>query len=158
MSLREQEEATYSPPASVSICKKEIQRTSFTLCMVQRGCTGSPPCTAPRGAFPTTLQADSSLELVSIQPMWLCAAAPGVEAHHTPTLIFKERAQSAPQTSHSLKTSEQPSTFCTPFKAGLASCKANLGPTALEINAKYVESSLIFQGFGRGNLPNLWHK
>lgn len=85
-------------------------------------------------------------------------AAPVVDVHHTPTLIFKRRAQDARPPSHSLKISEQPSTFCTPFKAGLASCKANLGPNALEINAKYVESSLIFQGFGRGNLPNLWHK
>lgn len=35
------------------------------------------------------------------------------------------------------------------FKAGLLSCKANLGPATLEINAKYVESGLILQGFGR---------
>ena len=46
-------------------------------------------------------------------------------------------------------TADQASTFVPLFKAGFANCKANWGPATLEMNAKYVESGFIFQGFGR---------
>ena len=46
-------------------------------------------------------------------------------------------------------TADQACTSVPHFKAGLPSCKANWGPATLEMNAKYVESGLIFQGFGR---------
>ena len=46
-------------------------------------------------------------------------------------------------------TADQACTSVPLFKAGLPSCKANWGPATFEMNAKYVESGLIFQGFGR---------
>lgn len=46
-------------------------------------------------------------------------------------------------------TADQASTFVPLFKAGFPNCKANWGPATLEMNAKYVESGFIFQGFGR---------
>lgn len=69
-----------------------------SLCTVQRGCTDHlPPCTAPPGAFPAPLHADSSLTLISAHPMHLCV---GGEVYHTPMLTFKGRAQSLPPPQH----------------------------------------------------------
>lgn len=144
--------------ASVSICKTGIW---CFLCLPHRvdceiAMPMSPPCPSPAVSVngPPAPGVEQCTNYAAVCGSPGCGSAP----LNCKVITAKGEGQSSPDSSFS--TGFWSDLFLHgPCKAGLPSCKANLGPATLEINAKCVESvlALLFQGFRKGNLPNLWH-